>query len=66
MPKIFKKPPTACEIAARATRGENISAYFTNKFTVVRLVRKPVNKKFPSRALDEGRAGKTQRRSKTY
>ena len=58
MPKIFKKPPTACEIAARATRGENISAYFTNKFTVVRPVRKPVNKKLLSRALEEGHASK--------
>jgi hypothetical protein len=43
MPKISKaKPsaPTADEIADMATRGENISAYFTNKFTVVRPVRR--------------------------
>ncbi len=32
--------PTADEIAEMATRGENISAYFTNKFTVVRPVRR--------------------------
>jgi ABC-type microcin C transport system duplicated ATPase subunit YejF len=38
MPKIFKNPPTADEIAERATRGEDVSAYFTNKFTVVRPV----------------------------
>jgi len=30
----------ADEIAAKATRGEDISAYFTNKFTVVRPVRR--------------------------
>ncbi len=66
MPKIFKQPPAAGEIAARATRGEDISAHFTNKFTLVRPVRKPVNKKLLSRALDAGRASKPQRGSKTY
>ena len=40
MPKIFKSTPTADEIAERATRGEDISANFTNKFTVVRPVRR--------------------------
>ena len=43
MPKTSKaKPavPTADEIAEMATRGEDISAYFTNKFTVVRPVRR--------------------------
>jgi hypothetical protein len=43
MPKMSKaKPsaPTADEIAEMATRGEDISAYFTNKFTVVRPVRR--------------------------
>ncbi len=32
--------PTADEIAQMATRGEDISAYFTNNFTVVRPVRR--------------------------
>jgi hypothetical protein len=43
MPKMSKaKPsaPTADEIADMATRGEDVSAYFTNKFTVVRPVRR--------------------------
>ena len=31
---------SADEIAERASRGENVSAYFTNKFTVVRPVRR--------------------------
>jgi hypothetical protein len=40
MPKTSKKAPTADEIAEMASRGEDISAYFTNKFTVVRPVRR--------------------------
>jgi hypothetical protein len=40
MPKTSKSPVSADEIAEKATRGENISAYFTNKFTVVRPVRR--------------------------
>jgi len=40
MPKMSKSTPTADEIAERASRGEDISAYFTNKFTVVRPVRR--------------------------
>ena len=40
MPKTSKKTPTADEIAEMATRGEDISTYFTNKFTVVRPVRR--------------------------
>ena len=38
MPKSSKSVPSADEIAAKATRGEDISAYFTNQFTVVRPV----------------------------
>ena len=38
MPKTSKKAPSADEIAEMATRGENISRYFTNRFTVVRPV----------------------------
>lgn len=43
MPKTLKvktAAPTADEIAEMATRGEDVSAYFTNKFTVVRPVRR--------------------------
>jgi hypothetical protein len=32
--------PAADEIAEMASRGEDVSAYFTNKFTVVRPVRR--------------------------
>ena len=38
MPKTSKPRISADEIAERASRGENISAYFTNKFTVVRPI----------------------------
>lgn len=31
---------TADEIAEKATRGEDVSAYFTNRFTVVRPVKR--------------------------
>ena len=40
MPKTFKGVISADEIAEKASRGEDISAYFTNKFTVVRPVRR--------------------------
>ena len=40
MPKISKKSPTADQIAEMASRGEDVSVYFTNKFTVVRPVRR--------------------------
>ena len=40
MPKTSKAKPTADEIAEMALRGENISAYFTNRFTVVRPVKR--------------------------
>jgi hypothetical protein len=40
MPRTSKAPVSADEIAEKASRGENISAYFTNKFTVVRPVRR--------------------------
>jgi hypothetical protein len=38
MPKTSKKAPSADEIAEMATRGENISGYFTNRFKVVRPI----------------------------
>jgi hypothetical protein len=43
MPKMSKAKatgPTADEIAEMATRGEDVSAYFTNRFTVVRPVKR--------------------------
>ena len=40
MPKTSRKTRTADEIAEMASRGEDISAHFTNKFTVVRPVRR--------------------------
>jgi hypothetical protein len=40
MPKTSKRTVTADEIAEKATRGEDISSYFTNRFTVVRPVRR--------------------------
>ena len=39
MPKTSKKV-TADEIAEMATRGEDVSRFFTNKFTVVRPIRR--------------------------
>ena len=38
MPKTRSTTVSADEIAERASRGENISAYFTNKFTIVKPV----------------------------
>jgi hypothetical protein len=40
MPKPSKTTPTADKIAEVASRGEDVSAYFTNKFTVVQPVSK--------------------------
>jgi hypothetical protein len=40
MRKTSRKTPTADEIAEMATRGEDVSAYFTNKFTAVRPVKR--------------------------
>jgi hypothetical protein len=40
---VRKTPPTgpsADEIAAMATRGEDVSSYFTNEFTVVRPIQR--------------------------
>jgi hypothetical protein len=63
----FKSTPSADEIAERASRGEDISAYFNNKFTVVRPVRL-VNvelTKGMSRALKDERANKPSRPEKS-
>ncbi len=40
MPKTPRTTKTADEIAAMASRGEDVSAHFTNNFTVVRPVRR--------------------------
>jgi len=40
MPKTSRPPLSADEIAERASRGEDISAYFTNKFTVIKPIRR--------------------------
>jgi hypothetical protein len=40
MPRTPKKTLTADQIAELASRGEDVSAHFTNKFTVVRPVRR--------------------------
>ena len=40
MPKMSRTKRSADEIADMASRGEDVSAYFTNKFTVVRPVRR--------------------------
>ena len=40
MPKTPRNKPSADEIAEKASRGEDISAYFTNKFTVFRPIQR--------------------------
>jgi hypothetical protein len=40
MPTTSKTKLTADDIAHKASRGEDVSAYFTNKFTVVRPVKR--------------------------
>lgn len=40
MPRKSKTAPSAEEIAEMATRGEDVSQFFTNQFTVVRPVRR--------------------------
>jgi hypothetical protein len=53
MPNQSKsKAPTADDIAEMAARGEDISAYFTNSFTVVRPVHR-VNVEFSRGMLNE-------------
>ena len=40
MPKTSKRVATAEEIAEKASRGEDVSRHFTDKFTVVRPIRR--------------------------
>jgi hypothetical protein len=60
MPKKFRAEPTADEIAEMTTRGEDVSKLFTNKFTVVRSVRR-VNAD-----LTEGNTARTRYPSRTF
>lgn len=52
MPKTSSKPVDAEEIAEMADRGQNISAHFTNQFTVMRPVQR-VNVDFTVPMLKE-------------
>jgi hypothetical protein len=55
MPKTSRDGPTADAIAEMASRGEDVSKYFTNRFTVVRPIHR-VNVALTQgmlRALDE-------------
>jgi len=40
MPKTSKEMKTADQIAEMATRGEDVSRFFTDRFTVVRPIRR--------------------------
>ena len=40
MPNKSRRSPSADEIAGMAARGEDVSKFFTNEFTVVRPVRR--------------------------
>jgi hypothetical protein len=40
MPRTSRKTHTADEIAEMASRGEDVSAHFTNTFTAVRPIRR--------------------------
>jgi hypothetical protein len=52
MPKTSSKPVDAEEIAEMADRGQDISAHFTNQFTVMRPVQR-VNVDFTAPMLKE-------------
>ena len=53
MPKTSTKPVDAEEIAKMADRGQDISAHFTNRFTVVRPPVQRVNVDFTAPMLQE-------------
>ncbi len=57
--------PTADAIAEMASRGEDVSAYFTNKFTVVRSQQTAI-KALPGRALKEGRTSRRNSKKKAH
>ncbi len=53
MPKTSAKPVDAERIAEMADRGQDISAHFTNQFTVVRPGVQRVNVDFAASMLEE-------------
>lgn len=53
MPKTSTKPAHAEQIAEMADRGQDISAHFTNQFTVVRPAIQRVNVDFTAPMLKE-------------
>jgi hypothetical protein len=53
MPKTSNKPVDAEEIAEMADRGQDVSAHFTNQFTVVRPAVQRVNVDFTAPMLEE-------------
>ena len=53
MPKTSTKPLDAEQIAEMADEGKNISAHFTNRFTVVRPAVQRVNVDFAAPMLKE-------------
>lgn len=59
MPRTSKKALTADENAELASRGENISGHFTNRFTVVKPVRRMLGQ-----ALSEGERSNKRRPTK--
>jgi hypothetical protein len=65
VPKISKKVPTADAIAELASRGEDVSVYFTNKFTVVRS-RQTAVKTSSRRALKEKPTSRPNSRKKAF
>ena len=53
MPKTSIKPVAAEELAKMADRGQDISAHFTNQFTVIRPAVQRVNVDFTAPMLKE-------------
>lgn len=54
MPETSKPTKTADEIAEMAARGEDVSAYFTNDFMVVRPAREVLQQLDSMAALSKG------------
>ena len=59
MRKMSKASLTADQIAEKASRGEDVSAHFTNRFTVMKSAKKP-----PERAAAAKIGGPTRREAK--
>jgi hypothetical protein len=54
MPKTLKPKLSADRIAVRASRGEDVSGYFTNTFTVIKPIHR-VNLDLTAGMLEEAR-----------